>query len=156
VDRKEDLVIPLTKGKSVMIDKVDEHLKNFKWFYQNGYAVKNTHLNGKHKIAFMHHAILGQPINKMEVDHINGNPLDNRRSNLRIISHRQNCLNRRIHRSSGMKSSKYPGVYWHKENKKWVSRFKFRDKYIHVGSFKDEKCAYDAYIDALKAYEENK
>lgn len=63
----------------------------------------------------MHRLIMGFPVN-MEVDHINGDTLDNRRCNLRICTHAENMANRKIHRDN---TSGYRGVYWSKERNMW-------------------------------------
>jgi hypothetical protein len=55
----------------------------------------------------MHRLILGIP--NSEVDHVNGNPLDNRRVNLRLATRAQNSANTRSRKNT---TSKYKGVYW--------------------------------------------
>lgn len=71
------------------------------------------------------------------VDHINGNPLDNRLSNLRICSHKDNMKNIR-------KKSSIVGVGWIKANKKWTARIMSNYKNIHIGN-------YDTYEEAVLA-----
>lgn len=81
---------------------------------------------------------------KIVVDHINNNPLDNRVENLQLITNRENC-------SKDTKgTSKYTGVSWCKIKKKWVTRFKFNGKYLHLGYFIDELEASNAYKNKLK------
>jgi hypothetical protein len=75
------------------------------------------------------------------VDHINNNPLDNRKCNLRIVTPEQNNMNKSSHKNS---SSKYIGVYWHKQNKKWQTSITFKGNTVHLGTFEDE-------IEAAKA-----
>ena len=74
------------------------------------------------------------------VDHENNNRADNRWVNLRVVSHRQNTLNRR---KPG--SSKYPGVYRDRKNRKFVAQIHARGKSRHLGSFDDELEAAAAY-----------
>src|SRR3954466_3760097 len=64
------------------------------------------------------HRYLLRPPNGIEVDHINRNPLDNRRSNLRLGTHAQNSRNKFQKNSP----SGFKGVYWAKDKKKWCSR----------------------------------
>lgn len=64
----------------------------------------------------MHHVILGKPRDKMVVDHINGNSLDNRRENLRFATHAQNSQNVAKRKDS---ASKYIGVTFHQRCQKW-------------------------------------
>ncbi|MBZ2166364.1 HNH endonuclease [Methanobacterium spitsbergense] len=144
-------IIPLTQDKVALVDKEDlDYLNQWKWntlkMHNSYYALRNTYLGTfegkkKFKMVRMHRLILNAPKNMM-VDHINGNGLDNRKSNLRICSNRQNTQNRK----HGKKSSRYPGVYFNKRNKNWVARIQIKGKINFLGSFKDEK-------DAAKAYE---
>ena len=68
------------------------------------------------------------------VDHINRNPLDNRKSNLRICSYQENSFNKsiRVDNTSGI-----PGVSFHKINKKWRAKIKYNNLTIHLGYFED-------------------
>lgn len=67
------------------------------------------------------------------IDHINNNPLDNRKSNLRIVTPEQNSMNRKSQKNS---SSKYIGVS--KNYKKWQASITFKGESIYLGSFSDE------------------
>lgn len=82
------------------------------------------------------------------VDHINGNPLDNRKENLRITNSLGNCRNRRM--NIGNKSG-YKGVHFHK-NGYWVSQIQDRGEKIHLGIFLDKKEAAKAYNEAALKY----
>ena len=81
--------------------------------------------------------------NNTVVDHINGNKLDNRLSNLRIISNRDNLQKR-----GG--TSKYVGV--HKQRNSWLSNVTLNNVLYYLGSYKTEEEAHIAYIDALNEY----
>lgn len=67
-----------------------------------------VHMNLNHKTVYLHRLIMNCPPNK-QVDHINGNKLDNRRRNLRICNNSQNNARKTV--MFGKKSSKYKGVY---------------------------------------------
>lgn len=77
---------------------------------------------------------------KYPVDHKNGDGLLNLRSNLRVVSARQNSQNRHHKRSS-----KYPGVHFDSNKHKWVSKFKHENEYHFIGYFDDEVAAFEAY-----------
>jgi len=90
----------------------------------------------------MHRFILNAPRHKL-VDHIDGNGLNNRKANLRLCNHSQNAWNRRP--NSGC-HSKYKGVYWNKDKKKWHATISKSYKRIHLGYFDNE-------IEAARAYD---
>ncbi len=68
-------------------------------------------------------------------DHINRNPLDNRRSNLRKATESQQKMNRGIISTN---TSGYKGVIWHKDAKKWKSGIQAKGKHFHLGYFIDK------------------
>jgi len=97
----------------------------------------------------MHREIMDAPAG-MEVDHINGNGLDNRKCNLRLATSSQNKRNQRKQRRKT--SSKYKGVYWHKRDKVWVVRIQAEGKEKYIGSYKTEQEAALAYNEAALKY----
>lgn len=93
-------------------------------------------------LAFLNHKPQG---NKLVVDHINNVPWDNRIDNLQIITHREN-----LSKDKRNCTSKFTGVSWHKRSKKWLVHI-FKDgKVHHVGLFRDERKAAQAYQDELQ------
>lgn len=123
------------------IDKKDFiELKNYKFYIsKNGY-VRFT-INKKR--IFVHRYITKCPNDKV-VDHINGNKLDNTRTNLRICSQSENSKNR----SSKSGTSKYKGVSFcstEKRKKKWKAAIETHNKHICIGRFYTEKEAAIAY-----------
>ena len=88
----------------------------------------------------MSRVIMNCPKGK-EVDHKNGNTLDNRHSNLRVCTHQENCRNRRPNKNC---VSSYKGVSWFKG--KWTAIINCNGKHRYLGRFKNE-------IDAAKAYD---
>ena len=95
--------IPLTKGKVALVDDEDfEEVSKVTWYlvkirntcYAHGYVKPPSK-----KMEYMHRLILKTP-EDMETDHINGNGLDNRKENLRVVTHRQNMQNIHIQTKS--------------------------------------------------------
>jgi hypothetical protein len=94
--------IPLTQGKVALIDDEDyEKICTGKWCAQYAPWTFYSHgkVPGRKKIISMHRFIMGDPENK-EIDHINGNGLDNRKENLRIVSRQENGQNYHIYYDS--------------------------------------------------------
>lgn len=145
--------IPLTQDKVAIVDKEDfDELNKWKWNVTYGnkngkhYAKRAEYIgtfDGKKKVKTirMHRELMNAPKGKV-IDHINHNTLDNRKSNLRVVSQRQNCQN---YEKKG--TSKYPGVSWNSINKKWTATILIKQNIKNLGYFEDER-------DAAKAYEE--
>lgn len=139
-------IIPLTQGRETLVDADDvEFLSQFNWYWsacrtKTGYAVVKAQ-----NFIGMHRVVTKCPDGYM-VDHANGNSLDNRKSNLRIATNRENCQNKKIHRSG-----KLVGCSYHKIYNKWYSKIKVNKKYVSIGYFKTEHEAHEAY---MKAYNE--
>ena len=139
--------IKLTQGKLAIIDAEDyEKLSRVKWQFNNGYAVKSVRVGKKFKTLMMHREILNAP-EGLEIDHKNGNRLDNRKSNLRFCTRSENICN-----ISALpnKSSPYKGVTWHKVSKKWQARVKKNGKSYFLGLFHNECDAAQAYVEKAK------
>ena len=110
------------------------------WHESHGYIVANKHV-------FLHNVILNRtPKQGEHADHINRNPLDNRKANLRICTPNQNFCNR-----PGVKgSSNYKGVAWHKATGKWRAYIQLDKQHEYLGYFDKEKDAALAYNEAAK------
>lgn len=154
---KEDIAyIPLSKGKRAMVDIKDyEVLNKFKWYCTYyGYAESRTYIKGsgrknqKQIKRWMHRLILNAP-KGMQVDHINHDRLDNRRSNLRICTPSQNRMNSSLKRENktGVK-----GVYFLKRNKKWGVSLQVNKSKKHIGYFEEFEKAVEASLIARKKY----
>lgn len=105
---------------------------------KHGYNI--IECNGKkyarHRVMSYSYLELNLDNSKIQVDHIDGNRLNNALSNLRLVTHQQNQWNR----------TKALGYYFHKPNQNWCSKIRLNGKDIHLGSFPTEKQARDAYI----------
>jgi len=148
--------IPLTRGKFAIVDPEDyDRLNRIKWHAQQSphtwYAVHSL-TNGKkekRKNLQMHHLVIEIPPG-MFCDHINHNGLDNRKANLRSATHTQNVWNRRKFRPHSR--SKYKGVDWANDMKRWRARIRVNGKRIYLGSYKNELDAARAYDSAAKKH----
>lgn len=94
-----------------------------------------TALNGNLKLV--HRLLLPS---SLQVDHQDGNGLNNLRSNIRAVTGRWNQQNR--HASA---TSKYPGVHWDRYSERWQAKIRVNGIQRHLGSFKDEQKAAGAY-----------
>lgn len=138
--------IPLSRGLYTLVDDEDyEWLSQWKW-YASGvewiYASRSKR-GGSPWTIHMHRLVLGivDAPSSVFVDHIDGNTLDNRRTNLRITDNKGNQGNRKI--SGG--TSRYRGVSWNKQHGKWGARI-CRNRKVHwLGSFTEESEAARAY-----------
>lgn len=108
--------IKLTQGKVTKVDDSDYGwlTEMSKWQFDR-YAFCTRKVNGKYKSIRMHRLIMDPP-DGMVVDHINGDKLDNRRENLRVVSQRENAINRHV--PPGSSTGLY-GVYWDNSKRKW-------------------------------------
>ena len=108
----------------------------------------NSYLHVLVSITFLNHKPKGY---KIVVDHIDNNKLNNKLYNLQLITHRENMSKDRKN-----KTSKYTGVHWHKNHKKWYANIYIKPKTKYLGLFTDEKKAAQAYQNELKKINETK
>ena len=143
--------IPLiTQGYEAIVDDEDhKNLSQHKWYrIKGGYAISRIEINGEEKFIYMHREIM-KPSDGMEVDHINGKKLDNRRCNLRICERWQNNGNQKKRKGG---SSKFKGVYRHTQTGKWCAYIHKKDKAYYLGCFVNEYEAASAYNEEAKKY----
>lgn len=144
-------LIELTGGRYAKVCRCHLHLIDKKCWMVNGsgYAVHNVpRKNGKRITAIqMHREILGlERESKFKGDHINGDRLDNRCINLRVVNDFQNAKNAAVRRNS---KSGFKGV--HRSRGRWVAKITSDKLHFHIGSFDTPEEAAIAYN--KKAYE---
>lgn len=139
----EEYQIILPNNKYCLVSKEDyNHLNKYKWYtINNGYIKSRINSKSYYIHRYIYKYILKEDITNYVIDHINGNPLDNRKCNLRIATKQQNMYNIKSHINS---SSKYIGVSYRNDRKKWNSYITINGKKKSLGHFKDE-------IEAAKA-----
>lgn len=144
--------VSLTKGYWAIIDAADVHLiDKWKWGALIGrrsvYAVRKAGLvDGKRKTVLMHRSILAAP-RDMQIDHINSNGLDNRRSNLRLATHTENIRNSRMRVTN---TSGYKGVHRHKKSGRWIAKIRAGGKQMTLGYYDTPQEAHAAYAIAAE------
>lgn len=142
--------IPLTQGKFALVDDEDfEKINEYKWSYQaRGYAYKRNPNQSESFVLWMHRVIMNAP-DYFEVDHVNGNGLDNRKENLRLSTRSQNAINtpKRKNNTSG-----YKGVTFFKRDKKWKAQITFEGRNIALGCYNTPIEAALVYDDAARKY----
>lgn len=112
------------KEKLMLCDIEDwEDLKNCYWIEQYGYAVSTK----DYECIRFHREVMNIDDPKIQVDHINGNRLDNRKVNLRLCTNQENSRNK--YRNSN-NTSGYNGVYFDKERMKWRGTIQHNGKSI--------------------------
>jgi len=134
------------KGQIVAQARVDsrdvDHMSKFRWSLHNrGYAITG----GGNSKVLMHRMILGlankpgqgrgSGAQHLQADHINGDKLDNRRANLRVVTNQENHQNRQ---TSVGRTSKYRGVYRHGNTGKWHAKVKTGGKTHWAGYYDSE------------------
>jgi hypothetical protein len=142
-----------------MIDLDDvEICKKYKWqAHKSGgnkfYAV--ARIKGSNKLIRLHRLILNFSDTSRDIDHINGNGLDNRKNNLHIATRQENMMNQRIIPSNN--TSGYIGVTWNKRANKWSAQIKINGKHISLGDYINIEDAIKARKDGeLKYFGKNK
>ena len=150
--------IPLTQRKWCLVDEEDyPALSEYNWYYktsktsiENGYAMGRPF--GKKLKVFMHAFIMGiSP--KEQIDHVDGNGLNNRKDNLRPATAQQNAGNAR--KRTIATSSRFKGVSWDKSRAKWIATIRISYQKKNLGRFPSEEQAARAYDKAaLEAFGE--
>lgn len=145
--------VTLTHGHQAVIDADDAaFVADRCWHAQASrntvYAMCNAlraegGIRGQKRV--MMHRFLMNPDAEMQIDHINGDGLDNRRSNLRIATHAQNMQNRKLFTNS---STGFKGVSAYNPTGLWQAKIAINGRRIWLGVFATPEAAHDAYVRA--------
>lgn len=147
--QKQYTEVPLNEGFVAIVDQDDLPLiTGRKWW-----PVKTKHttyaatwIDGKN--VQLHKIILPTGDGE-EPDHVNGDGLDNRRSNLRPVTRSQNLMNQRMRDNN---TSGFKGVSWHVQRGRWQSRIMFEKKSRYLGLYLNAEDAAHAYDDAARKF----
>lgn len=150
--------IPLTRGQQTEVDDEDfEWLNEFKWYaaFKSSYANGGGYMavrNVKPRKLYMHREILMRILerqldSKEYVDHIDGNSLNNKRNNLRVVTPQQSAINRDY---TSINKSGYRGVSWFKRTGKWQVYIKIGGKAKFLGYFDTAETAGNVYRKAAE------
>lgn len=149
--------LPLTQGFVAILDDADYDRATALGSWQANLSSKHTAYGvhrywdwPKNKALKLHRFIMGLRENDpREVDHINGNGLDNRRCNLRVVTRSQNAMNRR--KKDGC-SSRYKGVSYRAKRNRWAASICINGKRHFLGHFLTEEDAHAAYSEAAATH----
>lgn len=147
-------------GYKVLIDDDDyEKIIGHNWKIAKTNYIKdkkiyfryNEHdINNKTICIYLHRFILGLTLHDgIITDHINGDTLDNRKSNLRKCSEKQNSMNKKKYKNN---KTGYKGVCYDKSRNKYKAQIQLDKKCLYLGRFINPQDAYSAYCDASKKY----
>jgi hypothetical protein len=144
--------VTLTKGLVAVIDAADVPLVDGVNWCASGpaeavYAARSSgRVNGRQEFILMHRLLVGTAAG-LHTDHIDGNGLNNRRSNLRQATPSENACNRGI---SKRNSSGAKGVCFAKDTGKWQAAIRVAGILMYLGQFKCRTGAALAYAKASK------
>lgn len=132
--------VAIAGGKFALVDEADAALiGKFAWKLSNGYAAC---WDGERRRSMHSMLMPGASL----IDHRNGDPLDNRRANLREATVTQNLANAKARKSR----SGYKGVSWYAPNRRWRARIRVNGKERYVTMSESAEVAARAYDDAAR------
>jgi len=130
------MLIPLGHGQFTEVDDQD---------FSKVFGLSFRRIKGRHtyyaycdRKGYLHRLLLGITDKEIQIDHIDGNGLNNRRDNLRIATNTQNQHNREA-------KHQYKGVDYLPEKNKWMARITVEGKQLYIGIFDTPEQAAEAY-----------
>lgn len=157
-DTDNYIIVPITKGQVAWVSPEDADLAELKWTAlpsttsESYYVYRRPWVNGRQEMLYMHRLVLSRVLKREivkgeHVDHIDGNPLNNRRTNLRVATDSQNKMNRGKQKDN---TTGYKGVTYKSDRRKWVAQIKKDRKNYYLGGFNTPEEAYAAYCAKAK------
>lgn len=142
----------LPSGDEFIIDTEDIEIVSQFWWYKKAdqnYVICDLHKNGKMERRIRLHRFLMNVLDddRVVVDHINRNPLDCRKSNMRIATQSQNCLNKSRHSKN---TTGYTGVHFEKDSGIYQAEIRIAKTTVHLGRSKDKVECAQMYNEAAK------
>jgi len=150
ITQQPTMAIGLSRGMVALVDAADyDFLMQWTWYVCSDrktiYAIRCERIAPRKFKYFAMHRVLLNPPPGMEIDHIDGNTLNNTRANLRLATRSQNAANRRV-RSDNI--SGFKGVTFLKANRKWRAKIFLNRKTKYLGLFDTAAEASAAYMKA--------
>ncbi|HWG89553.1 MAG TPA: HNH endonuclease [Candidatus Thermoplasmatota archaeon] len=148
--------VELIGGGTALVSTADlDQLAGYHWYStkmgEKTYAVAPMHLPDGRVVLFAMHRFLVQPSPGLMVDHINGDGLDNRRENLRVVTHAENMRNRKRPRNN---KSGYKGVMYLPDPRShvspWKAKITYNKKIYYLGTYATAEEAARAYDRAAR------
>lgn len=140
--------IKLNKGFVTQVDDEDfDFLNQWRWHYNKSCVKRTIRLGKTFKHIIMARLLLNANDSSLVVDHIDGNPLNNSKMNLRICSPNDNNKNLSKHKDN---TSGYKGVV--KKGNKWRAKIGVNRKHILLGYYSSKEEAARAYNEAAIKY----
>jgi len=136
-----NLTLTNSNAHVIVDDAVYPILSKYNWS-TNNFGYVRAWIPSRKREFYIHRLLLNARENQ-EVDHINGNKLDNRRENLRFVTRKQNMWNM-AHIAKGYS--------WHSSSRKWQAQIKRNNKAYYLGTFATEAEARQAYINAVNKF----
>lgn len=130
------------KGEEFWFDLDDyDKIKNYCWFYdKRGYVTSSIYRDNDSYMVYLHRIVMEPIDDGLEVDHKNHPPrnnhkIDNRKSNLELVTRSENRMNASLHSNN---KSGVTGVCWQKKNEKWKAYIGVNGVQIILGLFDDK------------------
>ena len=138
-----------SKNEEFYFDKEDlPKVSKYTWYTDpRGYVKSNACVDGsrKQKTLYLHRVVMNENDPDVFIDHICGNKMDNRKSQLRRVNNAQNSQNHKRYKTN---STGVTGVYWNKNKHKWQASISADKKIKYLGLYDTKEAAITARKEA--------